>query len=345
MKKLWRLLIPLLLVAAAIGLWRSQQDGGMSGGDGLKLYGNVDMREVGLAANASGRIVEMPVREGEAVRQGQLLARLDGDRQQALAERAQAQVEVAQAVLARMLAGSRPEDISRAEAELAGARVHATDAARTAERLQSLASQQLASRQQADNAAALAQAAKQGENAAALAARLARLGPRAEDIDAARAGLKEAQAQLALAAKELADTALHAPSDGIIRNRILEPGDMASPQRPIYTLAVTDPLWVRAYVSEAELGRVHPGMAASVATDSFPDRRYRGWVGYISPTAEFTPQSVQTEEMRTQLVYQVRIFVCNPQGELRLGMPASVHIPLKQTPSPAGNSDPCHAQE
>lgn len=345
MKKMLRLLIPLLLVAAAAGLWRSQQDGGISGDDSLKLYGNVDMREVGLAANASGRIIEMPVREGEAVRQGQLLARLDGDRQQALTGRAQAQVEVAQAVLARMLAGSRPEDISRAEAELAAARAQATDAARTAERLQSLSSQQLASRQQADNAAALAQAAKQGENAAAEAVKLARIGPRSEDIDAARAGLKEAQAQLALAAKELADTTLYAPSAGIIRNRILEPGDMASPQRPIYTLAVTDPLWVRAYVSEAELGRVQPGMAASVATDSFPGKTYRGWVGYISPTAEFTPQSVQSEEMRTQLVYQVRIFVCNPQGELRLGMPASVHIPLRQTPPPAGNSDPCHAQE
>jgi len=344
MKKVLRLLIPLLVVAAAVGIWYSQQDSGASDSDNLYLYGNVDMREVALAINGNGRIAGMMVREGEAVKKGQLLARLDAERQQALADRAAAQVGMAQAGLARMLAGSRPEDISRAEAELAAAAAQADDATLTAKRLQSMSSQQLVSREQADNAAAAAKAARQREKAVAETVKLARLGPRAEDIDVARSQLKEAQAQQALADKELADTALIAPTDGIIRNRILEPGDMASAQRPLYTLAITDPLWVRAYVSETDLGRVKPGMLASVSTDSFPDKQYRGWVGYISPTAEFTPQSVQTEEMRTQLVYQLRVYVCNPQGELRLGMPASVHLSLTQPPAASGDSDPCHAQ-
>ncbi|MHB1099007.1 MAG: efflux RND transporter periplasmic adaptor subunit, partial [Burkholderiales bacterium] len=140
--------------------------------------------------------------------------------------------------------------------------------------------------------------------------------------------LKADQAGLSLATIDLGDASLYAPSDGIIRDRILEPGDMASPQKPVYTLALTNPVWVRTYVPESDLGRLKLGMAAQVETDSHPGRKYQGWVGYISPSAEFTPKSVETAELRTSLSYQVRIFVCNPLNELRLGMPATVTIPL-----------------
>lgn len=101
---------------------------------------------------------------------------------------------------------------------------------------------------------------------------------------------------------------------------------MASPQKPVFSLAITDPKWIRAYVSEPDLGKVHPGMAAAVAVDSFPNRRFDGWVGFISPVAEFTPKTVQTEELRTSLVYEVRVFVQDPSDELRLGMPATVYM-------------------
>jgi HlyD family secretion protein len=106
----------------------------------------------------------------------------------------------------------------------------------------------------------------------------------------------------------------------------LEPGDMASPQKPVFSLAITDPKWVRAYVSESDLGKIREGMAAAVAVDSFPKRRFDGWVGFISPVAEFTPKAVQTEELRTSLVYEVRVFVKDPSDELRLGMPATVYL-------------------
>jgi HlyD family secretion protein len=98
----------------------------------------------------------------------------------------------------------------------------------------------------------------------------------------------------------------------------------------VFSLAITDPKWVRAYVSEPDLGRVRPGMAASVAVDSFPERRFDGWVGFIAPVAEFTPKTVQTEELRTSLVYEVRVFVKDPSNDLRLGMPATVHLALDQ---------------
>ncbi|MGA9828095.1 MAG: HlyD family efflux transporter periplasmic adaptor subunit, partial [Rhodanobacteraceae bacterium] len=133
---------------------------------------------------------------------------------------------------------------------------------------------------------------------------------------------------LSLATNALADAVLKAPADGTIRNRILEPGDMASPQQPVYTLALTDRIWVRTYVSETDLGRIHPGMAATVTTDSYPDKVYHGSIGYISPTAEFTPKSIETPEVRTTLVYQVRVYVSDADNQLRLGMPATVHVDL-----------------
>ena len=107
---------------------------------------------------------------------------------------------------------------------------------------------------------------------------------------------------------------------------------MVSPRQPVYTLALTDPVWVRVYIDETDLGRLKPGQHAYVTTDSYPDKRYEGWLGYVSPTAEFTPKSVQTREVRSSLVYQGRVYVCNPSGELRLGMPADVHLDVTQPP-------------
>jgi len=115
---------------------------------------------------------------------------------------------------------------------------------------------------------------------------------------------------------------------------------MVTPQKPVFSLAVTDPKWVRAYVTEPDLGKVRSGMAASVMVDSFPSRRFEGWVGFVSPVAEFTPKAVQTEELRTSLVYEVRVFVKDPSDELRLGMPATVYLALdrqvRQAPSAKG---------
>jgi len=138
-------------------------------------------------------------------------------------------------------------------------------------------------------------------------------------------------AQLAWLQQQLADTRLVAPADAIVRTRLLEPGEMSSPQRPVLSLAITDPKWVRAYVSETDLPRVHPGQTALVQVDGLPGRRFDGWIGFISPVAEFTPKAVQTEELRTSLVFEVRVFVKDPSDELRLGLPATVSLPVAET--------------
>lgn len=146
----------------------------------------------------------------------------------------------------------------------------------------------------------------------------------------AAAHVKSSQAALAEVDQALQDAELYAPVAGIIRERIVEPGDFVSPQTPVLTLALTDPVWVRAYLPETRLGEVKPGMTADIVSDSFPDKRYPGWVGFISPTAEFTPKSVETVELRTRLVYQIRVYACNPDDELRLGMPVTVRLHTAQ---------------
>lgn len=321
----------LLAVAASVAWWwQHRQESGDDVGI-LTLHGNVDIRQVQLAFNGSERIAEMPFQEGDPVNKGDLLGSLDRHRLQHAADQAAARVSVQQEIVAKLRSGSRPEEIRQLEAEVEAARYTAENAERTSIRLSNLSEQKMVPQEQADNARAAADAAKAKWRAATEALRLAEAGFRKEDIAAAEASLQAEQAQLALARRQLADAELYAPADGVIQERLLEPGDMASPQRPVYSLALTSPLWVRAYVGETDLGRIYPGMPAEVHTDSFPDKAYAAWIGFVSPTAEFTPKSVETREVRTELVYQVRIFVCNPENQLRLGMPAVVTVDLTRT--------------
>lgn len=340
-----KLRIALVVLAAgllAAGVWLWQAERAQPGTDALTLHGNVDIRQVELAFNASGRIDTMLVHEGDRVAKGQLLAVLDVRRLRRAAELASAQADAQRQVVARLHAGSRPEEIEQARANAEAARIDARNAQSTYRRQQELATKHFVAQQQADDARAAAEAAAARLKSAEEALRLAVLGPRKEDIASAESTLAANEASLAIARRDLAEASLHAPAPGIIENRVLEPGDMASPAKTVLTLALTEPLWVRAYVSGADLGKLRLGAPAFVRTDSYPGKRYRAWIGFISPTAEFTPKSVETQEVRTQLVYQVRAFVCAPQEELRLGMPATVEVPLG-APAPAGGrgADPC----
>jgi HlyD family secretion protein len=328
----------LLLAAGAVAawwIWRDRQ----GDADAVVLHGNVDIRQVELAFNASGRIAHIDVQEGDRVKPDQLLAEIDTAQLRHAAAEADARVAAQRQTVAALEAGSRPEEIRKATADVAARQADVTDAEHNYERIKALVAQRFVSQQQADNARFALEAAQAQLKSAAETRQLVVAGPRAEDKAAARATLAALEAAAALARRNLEDGSLRAPSAGVIENRILEPGDMASPQKPVLTMALTDPLWVRAYVGEPDLGKVRVGSLAWVSTDSYPDKRYAAWVGYISPTAEFTPKSVETQEVRTSLVYQARVFVCDAAGELRQGMPATVHIPLDQPREPP--ADPC----
>lgn len=328
------LIVPLLLVAAGVGLYRwSHGPSAAEDADHLTLYGNVDLREADLAFDAAGHVSEVLVQEGDRVTPGQVLARLDTAKLEAAVATAQAAAEAAKQALAKLEAGSRPQEIRIAQAQADALQAKARSAQISYARLRKLAPQKLAAPEDVDQAKAAADAAEADARAAQESFALALAGPRHEEIAQARAELAARQAELTLARERLKDATLVARSAGVVRDRILEPGDMASQQTPVLTLALREPLWVRVYVPGPELGRIAPGMSAEVSTDSFPGKTYPGWVGFISPTAEFTPKNVETPDLRTRLVYQARVFVCDPQGELRLGMPATVVIPRDQPPT------------
>ena len=153
--------------------------------------------------------------------------------------------------------------------------------------------------------------------------------------------MQGAQAELALLQRQLQDAELIAPTDAVVRNRLMEPGEFATPQRPVLSLALTTPKWVRAYAPETALGHLRAGMPATVTIDSYPDAPLKGSIGFISSVAEFTPKTVQTEELRTSLVYEIRVFVEDPENRLRLGMPATVRFDLnsKSTDTETASTD------
>jgi HlyD family secretion protein len=243
-------------------------------------------------------------------------------------------------VVARLEAGSRIEDIRKAQADVKSAQATVAFAQKEFDRIQALVKRKSMPVQSLDRARSELDAARERMRSLKELHELAVIGPRVEDIAEARAQLEAAESAFNLAKKTWQDAHLYAPADGIIQDRILEPGDMANINTPVYTLALIDPVWARTYVPENRLGRLKYGMPAKIRTDSYPDKVYDGWVGFISPTAEFTPKTVETPELRTSLVYQVRVFACNPQNELRLGMPVTVNIPLASG-SESTASPPC----
>jgi HlyD family secretion protein len=327
MKKLIVLVVIIAVAASAgyfyvYGPWRERP----AAETGIILHGNIDIREADLAFNVGGRVDTIEVEEGTTVTKGELLASLDAATYLAEVDVAEAQVAAYKAVLDRLLAGSRWQEIQKARAEVAAIQADLADALSTLQRTQKLAREDFASQQKLDNDRARVDGAKARLKAAEQALDLAVQGPRNEDILEARAKLEAQKAMLTVALQRLDYTKLHAPADGIVKTRIVEPGAVVLAQTPVYVLALTDPVWARTYVAGPDLGRVHPGMKAQVFTDSAPDHPYEGWVGHISPVAEFTPKTVETREIRSSLVYRVRVYVRNPDNGLRQGMPVTIRL-------------------
>lgn len=303
------------------------------GGDDeqIVLYGNVDIRQVELPFALSERIAEVLVREGDSVRAGQVLARLETERLLPRVHQAEAHVAAQEQALLRLRNGTRPEEVAQARAALAAAQAEAANARSVYERTKAISAAskgRAVSEQDLDTALAALHMSEARVESQRKALDLALAGPRKEEIAQAQAQLDAAQAELQLLERQLRDAELIAPIDAVVRNRLMEPGEFATPQRPVFSLAVTTPKWVRAYAPESALGRLKLGVPARITVDSFPGSPLEGSIGFISSVAEFTPKTVQTEELRTSLVYEVRVFVEDPQNRLRLGMPATVRFDL-----------------
>ncbi len=298
----------------------------------LVLGGNVDIRQVDLGFRVGGRIESIPFEEGARVEAGATLAALDTQPLKDQLSIDDALIGLASAQLDRQRNGNRAQDIAQAEARLAELRAQLDKAREDLERRTLLVDSGAISKAAMQSTRAQFLAAEAQVQGAEQALSLQRAGARSEDIAAAQAQRAQAIAQRAKTSTDIADSTLHAPNAGVILTRAREPGAIVQAGETVLTLTIDRPMRVRAYVDESDLTRISPGMAVEVSTDGSA-RLYHGSIGYIAPTAEFTPKTVQTRDLRTDLVYRLRVIIDDPDDGLRQGQPVTVSIPAAR---PAG---------
>lgn len=292
----------------------------------LVLSGNIEVVDAQLAFKLPGRVLQRPVMEGDAIKAGQLIAQLDDAEQTQEVALRRAELATAEAALAELVAGSRPQEIAAAEATLRSTEAERDRARFEFARAEALRGQEVIADRDFETAQAQVKVAEARVAEAAERLALVRAGPRAETIQQARARTEQVRASLALAQTRLDQTRLVSPLTGVVLSHNIEPGEYVSPGTPVATVADTGHMWVRVYVNQTDLGRVKLGQKVAIRTDAFPDRRFEGTVGFIASEAEFTPKTVQTAKERVKLVFRIKVDVANPQGELKSGMPADVLV-------------------
>ncbi|HKZ53167.1 MAG TPA: HlyD family efflux transporter periplasmic adaptor subunit [Candidatus Acidoferrales bacterium] len=325
--------IPLLLfIAAAVaaGLYfypRFLQEPASEGA--LTVSGNIEAHESVLSFKVQGRIVELLVEEGQWVKEGTVIARLDAAdfRQQVALE--DASLRVREAELALALAGTRQQEIEAAQQTLIDAEADLKQKGLDFERAQTLYGKDVISEEARDQAETNLKRAKAIYERAKQRYDEALEGTRKEQIAVARANVQQARERLRLARVNLDYSVLEAPKAGVVVVRQVELGEVVAPGTPVVTLADLDNVWLRGYISETDLGRVRWGQPATLRTDTYPGKTYPGRVSFIAAKAEFTPKSIQTQKERVTLVYRIKVDVDNPNHELKPGMPADAVIDLK----------------
>jgi len=294
----------------------------------ITLSGNIEAHESLVGFKAPGRIVELPVEEGQQVAQGALLARIDDADLQQKVRVDEATVRVRESSLALTLAGTRPQEVKAAQQSMMDAEADLEQKRLDNERAQQLFAKDEVSAQERDQAATALKRAEAIFKAAQQRYNEAVEGSRKEDINIARANLNEANASLGLSQVNLSYSVLYAPSAGVVTVRQAELGEVVAPGSPVITLSDIDHIWLRAYVAETDLGRIAWGQNVTITTDTYPGKQYHGRISFISSDAEFTPKSVQTTKERVTLVYRIKIDIDNPNHELKPGMPADARIDL-----------------
>ena len=320
-----RIFIPVagVALAALAGTWACRSHGAS---EHPTLFGNVDIREVNLAFRTGGRVTDIKVDEGSRVHAGDLIATLDPEPLQNAVANAEAAVAAIGAHAAMLHQGYRSEDVAQAKARLDLAQAALKDADQQLVRQQAMAPSGAAPQRTLDNAQSQRDQAAAQVRVAEQSLRELSAGYRKEEIAEADGQLAQAKANLETARLNLRDATLTAPSDGVILTRAVEKGSMVAAGSAGFSLTLTSPVWARVYVDEPHLGRFNSGTKVTLTTDLHPDKPYHGVVGFVSPTAEFTPKSVETADLRTSLVYRLRIVVEDADLQLRQGMPVTVRL-------------------
>jgi HlyD family secretion protein len=320
-----KLIVPALLILG-LGIWWTFKPKHVEGGKNLTLHGNVDIREVTLGFRVAGRIASVLRDEGDEVKTGEILAKLDDEPYQRAKAELAAQVATARAKVQLLESGYRPQEVAQARASAREREVTFDNAKRLYDRQQQLLDTKAVSVQERDDAEARFREAEARLKSAQEQLTLLESGYRSEEIAQARGDLARAEAALSAADLNMSDAVLRSPSDGIVLTRAQEPGAIVAAGTAVLTVSLQKPVWVRVYIHETEVGLVPPGKQVLVYTDSRPDKPYRGTVGYVSPRAEFTPKNVETDQLRTSLVYRARITIVDADDGLRQGMPVTVRF-------------------
>lgn len=326
-----KIAIPILLLAAvaAYVVYRQRETRANATATTV-LYGNIEVREVELAFRQSGRLAEMKVDEGDRVQAGDVVAVLDDQPFKDALQVAEAEARRARAERDKLRAGSRAQELRSAEIAVGRAQAVLERARLDLSRQTELVGRGAASEKTLELARLTEREASAALASAEQALSLTREGPRKEDLSAAEARVNAAEAVLTQLRTTLADTILRAPSNGQIGTRVREPGSMIGVREPVYLLALRDPVYVRAYVGEPQLAQAQPGTAVTVQVDGV-EHLYHGTIGFVAPRAEFTPKSVESTELRADLVYRLRIRLDDGDDQLRQGMPVTVTLAAAPT--------------
>ncbi len=384
-----------VVTVAVASLWVGLLDRGQAVRREIHVSGHIEATEVDVGFKIPGRVTKILFDEGDRVKAGDLVAILDAREleeqlnsaratlqearsrlpqlqtqisQQTASTRAQeeqalAALAAAKAQLLDLLAGARPQELRQAEADVEATRAELSKVEEDFRRADALLHREIIARQAWDHAAAAYEVAKERHRAAKERLALLKEGPRQEQVQAAKAQVALAEANLRLAStgwlqverldKELAtvraqveraeaavrlaetqreETRLHAPISGVVLVKDAEEGEVLPAGTPVLTLGDLENVWLKAYIQEEDLGRVQLGQRVQVKTDTFPGKAYEGVLSFISDAAEFTPKNVQTQKERVKLVYRIKVSVANPKGELKPGMPADGVILLGEAP-------------
>jgi HlyD family secretion protein len=316
-----------LTVAAAVAAWLRLREGREDGA--IHVSGNIEVTDVDVSFKIPGRVEQRAVDEGMAVSAGQLVARLDSadlERERGLKE---AELAATTAALRELAAGSRPQEIARARAAVAAAQAEADRLSRDFDRATALQARDSISRQEFERVKAAFEVAEERRKEARESLLLVEEGPRKEQIEQARARVRQAKEALELARTRLSYAAVASPLAGVVLSKNVEPGDYVAAGSPVVTVGDLANVWLRAYIEETDLGRVKVGQQVDVSADTYPGKKYAGLISFIAPQAEFTPKSVQTRKERVKLVYRIKVAIANPSMELKPGMPADGVIKVR----------------
>ena len=292
----------------------------------LRISGNIEVVQAQVAFKVPGRIVSRAVDEGQFVKAGDVVARLDDTELSQQSEVRQAEVDAARAMLRDLEAGSRPEEIRQAKASLDQALADQERLALDFARQQQLLQKEVISQREFDASRTAYEASQARAREFDQRYALVKKGARTEQVAAARARLDQATKALDLSRTQLGNAVLLSPMDGVVTSKHAEVGEVLAAGSPVVSIENLKDVWLRAYVDESDLGRVKVGQKVGVTTDTWPEKRYEGKVSFISQEAEFTPKSVQTQKERAKLVYRIKVDIANPQMELKAGMPADASI-------------------